>query len=161
LFPLAKDWLGRQFALDFAGAGVAAPRLLLIEPGPAEAFDVECGIVQLFDVDMVDDPATFLAADLFAEWRRAGGETPRSSQCVGFKVPLFLGGEGDVSNLEMSDEEVYWSLLGQLSQCPVSSRLQPVDLVAQTLVEVLDRGGEGRCVGIFSLPTKRPAPPTC
>jgi hypothetical protein len=114
--PIAKDWLGRQFALDFAGVGAGAPRLLLIEPGSAEAFDVECGITQLFDVEMVDDPATFLATDLFAGWRRAGGETPLSSQCVGFKVPLFLGGEGDVSNLELSDEDVYWTLMGQLSR---------------------------------------------
>jgi hypothetical protein len=114
--PIAKDWLGRQFALDFAGVGASAPRLLLIEPGSAEAFDVECGIEQLFDVEMVEDPATFLAADLFTEWRRAGGATPLSSQCVGFKVPLFFGGEGDVDNLEVSDEEVYWALMGQLAQ---------------------------------------------
>lgn len=111
--PVAKDWLGRQFALDFAGVG--ARRLLLFEPGSAEVFDVGCGIERLFDVEMVDDPATFLAADLFAEWRRAGGAMPLSSQCVGFKVPLFFGGEGAVENLEVSDEEVYWNVMGQLA----------------------------------------------
>ncbi|WP_434798222.1 T6SS immunity protein Tdi1 domain-containing protein [Terrisporobacter vanillatitrophus] len=37
---------------------------------------------------------------------------------MGYKVPLFLGGEDDISNLEEIDMEVYWSVTGQLnSQC--------------------------------------------
>lgn len=114
IVPIAKDWLGRQFALDFAGADPRFPRLLLFEPGSAEVFDVECGIEQLFDVEIVADPVTFLAADLFSEWRDEGNVIPQSGQCVGFRVPLFLGGAGSVENLEISDEEVYWSILGQL-----------------------------------------------
>lgn len=114
IVPIARDWLGRQFVLDFAGVDPRFPRLLLFEPGAAEVFDVECGIEQLFDVEVVADPVTFLASDLFSEWQRRDFDSPRVGQCVGFKVPLFLGGLGSVDNLEMSDEEVYWSIIGQL-----------------------------------------------
>ncbi|WP_431728997.1 hypothetical protein [Verrucosispora sp. TAA-831] len=114
IVPIAKDWLGRQFALDFAGVDPQSPRLLLFEPGSAEVFDVECGIEQLFDMEIVDDPVTFLASDLFSEWLDGGYSVPQGWQCVGFKVPLFLGGAGSLENLEVGDEEVYWSIMGQL-----------------------------------------------
>jgi len=63
---------------------------------------------------VVDDPETFLATDLFEPWAAAGGRLPGPDECVGFKVPLFLGGAGDVANLEVSDLEVYWSFAAQL-----------------------------------------------
>ncbi|MBQ6554892.1 MAG: DUF1851 domain-containing protein, partial [Firmicutes bacterium] len=31
-----------------------------------------------------------------------------------YKVPLFLGGEDDIPNLELCDMEVYWGILSQL-----------------------------------------------
>ena len=31
------------------------------------------------------------------------------------KVPIFLGGEDDVSNLEDSDMEVYWEIMPQIA----------------------------------------------
>jgi hypothetical protein len=36
------------------------------------------------------------------------------NKCVGYKVPLFLGGEDEISNLDELDMEVYWSIIGQL-----------------------------------------------
>ncbi|MFC0545408.1 T6SS immunity protein Tdi1 domain-containing protein [Kutzneria chonburiensis] len=114
ILPVAKDWLGRQYAglLD-EEAGMVS-QLLLIEPGSGDAFEIDCGIATLFDVEFVADPVTYLATDLFAEWTIDHPETPKSGDCVGFKVPLFLGGAGAVDNLEVTDEEVYWSIFGQL-----------------------------------------------
>jgi Domain of unknown function (DUF1851) len=37
-------------------------------------------------------------------------------QCVGYQVPLFLGGKDSLENLEITDLDVYWSLSGQLRQ---------------------------------------------
>ena len=34
-------------------------------------------------------------------------------RCAGYKVPLFLGGDDIVENLEDSDMEVYWEVLTQ------------------------------------------------
>lgn len=33
------------------------------------------------------------------------------NKCVGYKVPLFLNGEDDIENLEVSDMEVYWEIM--------------------------------------------------
>jgi hypothetical protein len=43
------------------------------------------------------------------------GQQPlRFTECAGYKVPLFLGGKDSTSNLEVSNTEVYWSLMGGL-----------------------------------------------
>ncbi|MFE9454554.1 T6SS immunity protein Tdi1 domain-containing protein [Streptomyces sp. NPDC006739] len=114
IVPFAKDWLGRQFAIPTRKRTPIAGQVLLIEPGSGDAFVVDATLVDLFDREMVEDPDTFLAADLFSEWRLENSERIPAGKCVGFKVPIFLGGRGAVDNLEVSDEEVYWSLCGQL-----------------------------------------------
>ena len=89
-------------------------QLLLLEPGSGEAFEIDCGIVDLFNVEFIADPITYLAVDLFEQWVAGNPRVPIAGECVGFKVPLFLGGDGAVENLEVTDEETYWSIFGQL-----------------------------------------------
>jgi hypothetical protein len=108
--PFAIDWIGRLVAIDQA----RPPGLVLIEPGSADAFEIEESLRDYFNVDLVDDPDTFLATDLFREWHASGGGLPGPGQCVGFKVPLFLGGAGAATNLEVTDLQVYWSFSAQL-----------------------------------------------
>jgi hypothetical protein len=69
-----------------------------------------------FNADLVDDPDTFLAADLFRDWPAAGGRLPGVGECAGFTVPLFLGGTGTAANLGLNDLEVCWSLAAQWSR---------------------------------------------
>jgi hypothetical protein len=125
--PFAVDWIGRVVALDRD----RSPGLLLIEPGSADAFEIDESFADFFNVDVVDDPDTFLAADLFRDWQAAGGGVPGVGQCVGFKVPLFLGGSGAAANLEQSDLEVYWSFAAQLRAgtrgLPPGTRIGGVD----------------------------------
>lgn len=110
--PFAIDWIGRVVALDPS----RPPGLLLIEPGSAEAFEIDESFADFFNVDVVDDPDVFLAADLFRDWQAADGGVPGAGECVGFKVPLFLGGHGAAANLELADLEVYWSFTAQMRQ---------------------------------------------
>ncbi|GAX57814.1 T6SS immunity protein Tdi1 domain-containing protein [Streptomyces olivochromogenes] len=112
--PVAKDWLGRQYAVPIDSSSPRTDMVLLMEPGSGEAFEIDCGLIELFDQKMVSDPLTFLAADLFSEWQLEHPEPIQAGKCVGFKVPLFLGGGGTVKNLELTDESVYWNLFGQL-----------------------------------------------
>jgi hypothetical protein len=39
---------------------------------------------------------------------------PDRRQCVGYKIPLFLGGEDGPDNFEISDLDVYWHITAQL-----------------------------------------------
>nr|MDT0658577.1 DUF1851 domain-containing protein [Micromonospora sp. DSM 115978] len=110
----AQDWMGRQYAVGVTPDTQYPQQLLLFEPASGDAFGIDAEIPDLFNVEFVSDPITYFAADLFADWIRAGGRLGWPDGCVGFKAPLFLGGEGVVENLEVIDLEVYWSLLGQL-----------------------------------------------
>jgi hypothetical protein len=49
------------------------------------------------------------------------------NECVGYRTPLFLGGSDDVANLEISDIDVYWTIMGQL-------RLKALNLPAWTAI---------------------------
>lgn len=108
--PFAVDWIGRVVAIDLG----RPPGLLLIEPGSGQAFEIDESFHDYFDIDLVDDPMTLLESNLFGAWRNAGGLIPTNGQCVGFKVPLFLGGRGDVPNMEVTDLAVYWDVSAQL-----------------------------------------------
>ncbi len=35
-------------------------------------------------------------------------------KCAGYKIPLFIGGNDTVDNLELSDIYVYWEICSQL-----------------------------------------------
>lgn len=67
-----------------------------------------------------------LSADYYEDWIRSGGKRPAADECVGYRVPLLLGGEDDVPNLGIVPLRVYLSLCGQLAapatpEGPVSS----------------------------------------
>lgn len=114
--PFGYDWYGRQFALDAGRTEAGEPLVLLLEPATGEALEVPHPLVRFHEEELVDYRDEVLAASFFTEWSRANASAlplPRN-QCVGPKVPLFLGGSDEVSELEVSDIDVYWSLSGQL-----------------------------------------------
>ncbi|MEJ1993556.1 MAG: DUF1851 domain-containing protein, partial [Maritimibacter sp.] len=55
-----------------------------------------------------------LAASFYAQWLSSGGGAPTYTQCVGYRTPLFLGGEDEIGNLEIADVDVYWHIMTQL-----------------------------------------------
>lgn len=67
---------------------------------------------------------------------------PPFDQCAGYRVPLFLGGDDAVANLEQSDIGVYWSLMGQPEAESPGSSTWPADLGNRTGVT------RGRAVGV-------------
>ena len=107
--PVAIDWLGRVFAVDRG----RPQGLLLVEPGSGEAFEIDDSFAEFLDRSLVDDPE-LLEVDLYEGWLAAGGPAPPAGACIGFKLPLFLGGVGSLDNLELTDLDVYWSLSAQL-----------------------------------------------
>ncbi|WP_284978680.1 T6SS immunity protein Tdi1 domain-containing protein [Arthrobacter sp. fls2-241-R2A-200] len=66
------------------------------------------------DDELVRDPEPSLLPSFFNKWRLENPADLAFDECVGYKVPLFLGGDDELHNLELSDMEVYWSLMGQL-----------------------------------------------
>lgn len=110
----AFDWLGRQFALDPSRGTKPDFEVIMLEPGTGEALEVPVAFSQFHDRGLNDYFDACLAPDFFAEWMATREQDLKFHECAGYNVPLFLGGKDEVSNLEVSDIEVYWSLMGDL-----------------------------------------------
>lgn len=116
IFCYSYDWLGRHFALDFTRRLEGEPMILMLEPGTGEALEIPSTFLSFHEEELVKYPDAALAIDFFYEWKRESSQPLEHSNCVGYKVPLFLGGEDEASNLEVSDMEVYWGIFGQLKK---------------------------------------------
>lgn len=92
------------------------PQVLLLEPGTGEALEIPLAFAGFHDEELIEYADAALAAGFFDTWSAANsGALPlRRDQRVGYRVPIFLGGQDVVENLELSDLEVYWSICGQL-----------------------------------------------
>jgi len=108
------DWLGRHFALDKKRVENNQMLILLLEPGAGEVMQIPVSFVDFHNNELVEYRNDALASDFFKEWLNSNKEGPSHSKCVGYKIPLSLGGVDELDNLEMSDMDVYWSICGQV-----------------------------------------------
>jgi hypothetical protein len=113
--PFGYDWLGRQFTVDSERREEGEPLVMLFEPGTGEVLEIPFSFAAFHErLNELREPA--LAGSFFASWAQANSQLLPldTAQCVGYKVPLFLGGKDTLDNLEVTDIEVYWSVSGQL-----------------------------------------------
>jgi len=110
----ASDWMGNQFAIDSKRADKGEYQILLFDIGTGEALEVPATFKKFHDEELTQDPEAALAASFFQRWLSSGGAAPHRDQCIGYNVPLSLGGKDDVSNLEVTDMGVYWLLSAQI-----------------------------------------------
>lgn len=54
-----------------------------------------------------------LDSEIYADWL-ASHPPVGPMECAGYRIPLFLGGEDSLENMEVSDMEVYWDMTDQL-----------------------------------------------
>ncbi|MDQ0249220.1 hypothetical protein J2W22_001267 [Sphingomonas kyeonggiensis] len=108
------DWLGRQFATDEGRIIAGKPLVLLLEPGTGEALEIPLDRVSFHEQELVEEPDAAVAYSFFEQWLATGGIRPGYDQCIAYRQPLFLGGADEVSNLELSDLDVYWTISAQL-----------------------------------------------
>ncbi|UFN43195.1 T6SS immunity protein Tdi1 domain-containing protein [Nocardioides okcheonensis] len=108
------DWLGRQFSLDPTRGRPDDPEVLLFDVGAGEALEIPTAFSQFHDSELTEYADAALAATFFDQWLEAHPAAIRFDQCVGYNVPLFLGGVDGVENLDVTDLDVYWTLTGQL-----------------------------------------------
>jgi len=97
------DWLGRQFATDSARGLEADFEILMFEPGSGEVLQIPVALSEFHDREVVDFPDAVLAREFYRAWTASGGAEPTFGECIGYRVPLFLGGEDAVPNLELTE----------------------------------------------------------
>jgi len=108
------DWLGSVFALDSGRHEGGQPGVVMFEPGTGEALEIPSNILTFHNKGLAEFGEAALAISFYHEWLAYVGQRPSISQCVGYRIPLFVGGKDSVENLEISDVDVYWHLMGQL-----------------------------------------------
>ena len=119
LFKLfGYDWLGRCFGIDLRKN--TSGNILMFEIGTSDVLEIPCTFKKFLDEEIPLYSDACLAESFFNEWSKYSGETIEYGRCAGYKIPLFLGGEDTVTNLENSDMEVYWSIISQIKKQAVN-----------------------------------------
>lgn len=110
------DWLGRRFAVDRDRIDGNQHLVAMLEPGTGEVLEVPATARTFHEEELIAYGEAALASGFYEAWRNhASDRVPlRSDECVGYEVPLFLGGTDAVANLARQDLSVYWSICAQL-----------------------------------------------
>ncbi|MBR4670414.1 MAG: DUF1851 domain-containing protein [Butyrivibrio sp.] len=106
------DWLGRCFGIDLRKDTFG--NVLMFEIGTNDVLEIPCSFENFLNEEIPLYSDACLAKSFYDEWKNFSGKEISYGRCAGYKIPLFLGGEDNVNNLEDSDMEVYWSVLTQV-----------------------------------------------
>lgn len=106
------DWYGRQYATDRNGKA----ELFMFDCAAFEDFQLTTSLEEFHNKSLVESRYDTLLEDEFQDWFIDHPDPLHFNQCVGFKVPLFMGGIEDISNLELVDMNFYWAYNHQLYQ---------------------------------------------
>lgn len=108
------DWMGRQFVVDYSEMVDDKPTVVCLEPGVPDSFCTAEPILPFFNKALVTSADAALAEPLFRRWRKKRKRPIAPHECVGYKMPLFLAGEDELDNMELTDLDVYLTLCAQL-----------------------------------------------
>lgn len=106
------DWLGRCFGIDLRDDTYG--NVLMFEIGTYDILEIPCLYEQFLNEEIPLYSDACLAEPFFDEWRDYSKEDIEYGRCIGYKVPLFIGGLDTINNLENVDMEVYWSIIMQI-----------------------------------------------
>ena len=108
------DWLGRCFAIDLREG--TQGNVLLFEIGTGDVLLIPCTMEAFLNKEILQNADACLAQNFFLKWQEYSQEPVEYGDCIGYKIPLFLGGEDNLLNLEKSDMDVYWGVISQVKR---------------------------------------------
>jgi len=113
----AADWMGRVFATD---TSILDPRRMAtvtcFDFAEPSSFATDASFVDFHDSTAVDMKSELFNLMQFQGWAASNPLPSDGSSCVGYRIPLFLGGTDSQDNMELGDRSVYIHLLAQLWQ---------------------------------------------
>lgn len=112
----SANWMGNIFGQKTSDQGTDQKFIAMFDFGGAELFDVGTNFDQCLGnmVEYPDEDNGYFNPSFFKLWSEIASEQLDTFKCVGYKVPLFLGGVDDETNLEVIDTSVYWELTSQI-----------------------------------------------
>ena len=110
--PLFFDWEGKNIFYHRESG-----RTFFVDPSANDVDWLTQSIAELLDKVCSDEGPDILNEEDFEAARQHLGEPSLGfEECVGFVLPLFLGGSEEPSNREVADMEVYWEINRQLTE---------------------------------------------
>lgn len=116
ILVFGSDWRGQIYALNATRKENDQYQVQLLDPASKESLNIPATFEGFHNVELVEYPNDSLQVELYEQWLAAKEVSPAASECVGYIKPLRLGGEDSISNQEITDMEVYWSLSTQIWQ---------------------------------------------
>lgn len=110
--PFGFDWLGRCFGIDLREGSYG--NVLMFEIGTLDVLEIPCSFLEFLNKEIPQYSDACLAEEYYKQWMDYSEKAIEYGRCAGYKIPLFLGGEDTIVNLEDSDLDVYWSVLTQV-----------------------------------------------
>lgn len=107
------DWLGRMFGISGQKNN---EKVLMFEIGTGEVLEIPCNFLDFLNEEIPLYSDACLAATFYNKWLRKKRKAVSYGRCIGYKVPLFLGGQDVIKNLEESDLEVYWYVVTEVKK---------------------------------------------
>jgi len=109
IFCFGFDWMGRQFAADFKD-----DIIYMFDSATGEVFQLKEGLTDFLQNELITYKEETFNIDFFKQLYKLFETELTFSKCFGFKIPLFLNGEDEITNYECIDMEVYWDVNYQL-----------------------------------------------
>ena len=106
-----SDWLGRQFAIYYGTK--ECETILILEPGTGYILEIPSDFKNFHNDELINNYNACVAIDFYESWLKEN-QNVLLNQCAGYKIPLFLGGDDTVENLELTEMEIYWYISAQL-----------------------------------------------
>lgn len=114
IFCVGFAWNGRIIAETLLDRGDIERGVTIVDPGTADCLNAPVDIVTFLNDVLCDGAEDVLEAATYFEWLNSGESPVGHDECVGYDVPLFLGGEASFDNMSISDLGVYWNVSGEL-----------------------------------------------
>lgn len=108
----AFDWLGRCFGIDLRQDTFG--NILMFEIGTNDVLEIPCQFEEFLNEEIPQYHNECLASSFFKEWKKCTKKQIAYDECVSYKIPLFLNGDDEISNLEISNMDVYWHIFSQI-----------------------------------------------
>jgi hypothetical protein len=117
IYCFGYDWMGYQFALDTKRVRSGEPLILSFNHDTHEAFKIPDTFLDFHTREIVTETPDLFGREFFSEWEARHPQTLRlpNDQCVSYTIPLVLGGQDSVENLELISVEVSWGINGQIA----------------------------------------------
>jgi len=111
----AVDWMGRIFALDATSPDpTGQSTVVCFDLAEPVAFCTDVNFDDFHNKEAVDQQYALLNMNQYEEWIKGNAPPSDGVSCVGYKIPLFLGGKDAVENQELSDRSVYLHILAEM-----------------------------------------------